>query len=402
MSLADDAKLLLIPTGYKASKVYSVFPTDGDGDFTYTRSGDASRVNPGGLIETISDNIPRIDHFGGGCPTLLLEPQRTNLQIRSEEFDNSAWSKVNASITANNIISPDGEMTADKLTSTAASVSTYVYEQHSLSTSTTYSMSVFVKKGTSNLVQMDLQDFTSGLQGRIKFDLDTETISNVVGTASVDNYGNGWYRLKCTFTTSSTLGTHYLRIFEFGTTSGATLYLWGAQIEAGDYCSSYIKTTTGQVTRQKDQCLNGGDSDLFDITEGTFFVDANNFGPPLNSYSMITFSDGGNNFIRLIYESTRIRVTIYNGATQNDQFITGVNDNQRNKLAISFKENEFKAYLNGVLKYTDTIGVVPTGFDKLNFASQYGTARHFEGKIYDARVYDRVLTQTEAETLTTL
>jgi hypothetical protein len=394
--------LLLIPTAYNTSKVYSVFPTDGDGDFTYTRSGDASRVNPGGLIETVGTNIPRIDHTGGGCPSLLLEPQRTNIQIRSEEFDNSAWSKVNSSITADNIIAPYGEMTADKLTSTAASASTYVYEQHSLSTSTTYSMSVFVKKGTSNLVQMDLQDFTSGLQGRIQFDLDTETISSVVGTASVDNYGNGWYRLKVTFTTSSTLGTHYLRIFEFLTTSGATLYLFGAQIEVGDYCSSYIKTTTAQVTRQKDECFNGGDANLFDITEGTFFIDANNFGTPFNDYNMITLSDGGNNFVRFIYESSRIRTSIENGATQQDYFITGVNDNERNKVAITFKQNEFKVYHNGDLKDTDLIGVVPTNLDRLNFASQSGTSRHFEGKVYDTRVYDRVLTQTEAETLTTL
>ena len=91
MSLADDAKLLLIPTGYKASKVYSVFPTDGDGDFDYTRSGNASRVNPGGLIETVGTNIPRIDHFGGGCPTLLLEPQRTNSILQSNDPSGANW-----------------------------------------------------------------------------------------------------------------------------------------------------------------------------------------------------------------------------------------------------------------------------------------------------------------------
>jgi len=402
MSLADDAKLLLIPTAYNTSKVYSVFPTDGDGDFTYTRSGDASRVNPGGLIETVGTNIPRIDHTGGGCPSLLLEPQRTNIQIRSEEFDNSAWSKVNSSITADNIIAPDGEMTGDKLTSTNASLSTYVFKQHSLSTLTTYSMSVFVKKGTSNLVRFDFFDTTSGTQGQLDWDFNTETISNVIGTGSFDDYGNGWYRLKVTFTTSSTLGTNYLRIFEFSTTSGATLYLFGAQIEVGDYCSSYIKTTTAQVTRQKDECFNGGDANLFDITEGTFFVDANNFGAPYLGYNMITLSDGGNNFVRFIYESSRIRTSVENGATQQDYFITGVNDNERNKVAITFKEDEFKVYHNGVLKDTDTSGDIPTGLDKLNFSSQSGTSRHFEGKVYDTRVFDKVLTEAEAIKLTTI
>src|SRR5210317_1273665 len=117
MSLADDAKLLLIPTGFGPSKVYSVFPTDGDGDFTYTRSGDASRVNPGGLIETVGTNIPRIDHFGGGCPTLLLEPLRTNKIIQSEDWGTS-WLFFNgASISTNQTIAPDGTMTADKIVS---------------------------------------------------------------------------------------------------------------------------------------------------------------------------------------------------------------------------------------------------------------------------------------------
>ena len=117
MSLADDAKLLLIPTGYKTSKVYSVFPTDGDGDFDYTRSGDASRVNPGGLIETVGTNIPRIDHFGGGCPTLLLEPQRTNDTTYSQDFtQTSYWNNViDVVATKNEAIAPDGTLTANKI-----------------------------------------------------------------------------------------------------------------------------------------------------------------------------------------------------------------------------------------------------------------------------------------------
>ncbi len=117
---------------------------------------------------------------------------------------------------------------------------------------------------------------------------------------------------------------------------------------------------------------------------------------------MITLSDGGNNFIRLIYEIARVRVTIYNGATQNDQYINNVNDNERNKLAITFKENEFKAYLNGVLQYTDTSGVVPIGLSKLNFSMTNNLSRWFEGEVYDTRVYDRVLTEAEAITLTTI
>ena len=86
MSLANDAKLLLIPSGYKSGKVYSVFPTSGDGDFSFSRYGNASRINEGGYIETEVSNVPRIDHFGGECPSLLLEPFRQNLQIRKSRI----------------------------------------------------------------------------------------------------------------------------------------------------------------------------------------------------------------------------------------------------------------------------------------------------------------------------
>lgn len=135
-----------------------------------------------------------------------------------------------------------------------------------------------------------------------------------------------------------------------------------------------------------------------------FFVDAVNFGTPLNDYSMITLSDGSNvgNFVRFLYESSRIRTSVFNGTTQQDYFITGTSDNQRNKVAITFKENEFKTYLNGVLKDTDSSGVVPTGFNRVNFSNPDGTSRHFEGKVYDTRVYDRVLTEAEAIQLTTI
>ena len=97
--------------------------------------------------------------------------------------------------------------------------------------------------------------------------------------------------------------------YSFAGDNSSGLFMWGAMIEEASYTSSYIKTEgeVGGVTRFKDECFKGGDADLFNITEGTFFVDANNFGTPLNDYSMITISDAtGSNYIRFIYESSRI------------------------------------------------------------------------------------------------
>ena len=77
-------KLALIPTGYKAGKVYSVLPESGVGDFTFTRASEATRINSAGLLEVEATGVPRleyplIDGVVNGCPSLLLENQATNL-----------------------------------------------------------------------------------------------------------------------------------------------------------------------------------------------------------------------------------------------------------------------------------------------------------------------------------
>ena len=64
----------MIPRGYKAQKVYSVLPTNGDGDFTFDRNDAGSRVNKNGLIEQVATDIPRLDYSDSSCPSLLLEP----------------------------------------------------------------------------------------------------------------------------------------------------------------------------------------------------------------------------------------------------------------------------------------------------------------------------------------
>ena len=400
MSLADDAKLLLIPTAYKSGKVYSVFPTNGDGDFDYTRSGDASRVNPGGFIETKGANIPRIDHTGGGCPSLLLEAERTNDTTYSEDYtQTSYWGNViDVVATKDEAVAPDGNFTANKIQANSGT-NFKILRTNAFTIPNGVTMSMFVKKGNHDYIIFKAQ-------GDYEFNLSTLQFNQSYSNVGYEDYGNGWVRLYAT-TNSSVLSYFgiYLTDSSFNQSWAASgnefVYVWGAQYEVGDFVSSYIKSNSGSTTtRFKDECLNGGDSDLFNITEGTFFVDANNFGTPYLNFSMITLSDGSNNFVRFIYESSRIRTSVENGSIQQDYFITGVNDNQRNKVAITFKENEFKTYLNGVLKDTDLIGVVPTNLDRLNFASQSGTSRHFEGKVYDTRVYNRVLTEAEAIELT--
>ena len=400
-------KLALIPSGYKTATVYSILPNNTDGDFTYERNGSATRVRKDGLIEELTVNdTPRLDWLNSDCPSLLLESQRTNIQAYSENFSGAAWTPAFSTITANSSICPNGELTAYKLETTSSVGSLNGFLQ--ITANTLYTYSLFVKADTTSICKIELYDTLSGgasyYYGLVNFDMSTETISTSLATASFDKLDGGWYRLKITATSPNPLQGGGTGV-SISLTQAGSIFIWGGQMEAGEYATSYIKNVDdiNGVTRLKDECFNGGDADLFDITEGTFFVDANNFGTPLNDYSMITISDAtGSNYIRFIYESSRIRTSVENGSLQQDYFINGVNDNERNKVAITFKKDEFKVYHNGVLKDTDTSGDIPTGLSKLNFSMTNNLSRWFEGEVYDTRVYDRVLTEAEAITLTTI
>ena len=75
-------KIITVPVAYKAGKLYSLFPSDGSGDFTTTRALDtATRFNSEGIRETVLANVPRIDHSHGTCGELLVEPTRINLFV---------------------------------------------------------------------------------------------------------------------------------------------------------------------------------------------------------------------------------------------------------------------------------------------------------------------------------
>ena len=400
-------KLALIPSGYKTATVYSILPNNADGDFTYERNGSATRVRKDGLIEELTvDDTPRLDWLNSDCPSLLLEPQRTNIQAYSENFSGAAWTPAFSTITANSSISPNGELTAYKLETTSSVGSLNGFLQ--ITANTLYTYSLFVKADTTSICKIELYDTLSGgasyYYGLVNFDMSTETISTSLATASFDKLDGGWYRLKITATSPNPLQGGGTGV-SISLTQAGSIFIWGGQMEAGEYATSYIKNVDdiNGVTRLKDECFNGGDADLFDITEGTFFVDAVNFSPPFNGYNMITLSNGSTNIVRFLYESSRIRVTVIaSNNVEQDYFIAGVASNQRNKVALTFKKDEFKVYHNGVLKDTDTSGDIPTGLSKLNFSMTNNLSRWFEGEVYDTRVYDRVLTEAEAITLTTI
>ena len=425
MSLANEASLLLIPSGYKSGKVYSVFPTDGDGDFTFSRGSDGTRKGAGGLIETMSSNIPRLDYLNSDCPSLLLEPQRTNLMLFSEEFSGTSWASLRTTITANTVISPDGAMSGNTFQRTSTSTSYLVHNISKSASAITYTTSAFIKKGSDDYFAMRVQgSYPSRVDIRFRFD--TEQIYYAVAVSNftlinsdVQNYSNGWYRLSFTYTTdtNTNLAVSFSprasngNIDSGDTSSNSFAYVWGAQTEVGNYLTNYIKTTSGTVTRQKDFIDGAGSSSLFNSLESTFFVEMASFlNAQINSNGIELAGVGSQNRITLQYDTApynQIRCDVRVLNSQQAIITTSSFDvTNFNKMAITYKLNEVKFYVNGQLIGTDTSvnTFAPNTLSEVRstIADISNDAFNLQAKIKDLRVYDRALTQAEAIELTTL
>lgn len=413
MSIYDKATLVQIPSGYKAGTLYSVIPNTADGDFTVTGDpeGEATRVNKDGLIESVAANVPRLDYplLDGvvqDCPTLLLEPTRTNSITYSEDFSDGSYNKNNATVTANNTTAPDGTTNADKITSTGTAPYARVTFTHS--TLTSYAVSIFAKKGDEDYLYIRALALSN--QPIASFNLSTGSLGTVNSglTAEMQNYGNGWYRCVIKYTTTSSI-TNNLVDFGFASSdnsrfssSGKFAYFWGAQIETGSYPTSYIPTSGSAVTRTTDKCLNAGSSSLFNDAEGTLFFDLENFS---GNTRELTLSDStNNNRITIIFygASNVIRFYVSNGgvAQADSAFSLSYTFGQRNKIAFRYKQNDFKAYINGAQVFSDTSGNTPVGLSRFDFANSNGTFNFIEGKIYQNMIFNEALSDSELETLT--
>jgi hypothetical protein len=344
----------------------------------------------------ITADIPRLDYTGGGCPSLLLEPQRTNLTLQSENFT-ATWIPNGAvTITANTTISPDGFQNADTIAATGAFNGVF-QAGIGVANATQHTFSLYVKN-ISGATSINIGVSSNPSSATINFNATTGVISSVgasITASSVVNAGNGWYRLNATYTTTGT--SNDFIIYATGT---MTFAVYGCQLEAGSYVSSYIPTLGSSVTRLADTASKTGISSLIGQQEGVLYCDIDFI--PHASQVVIAIDDWAN--LKVINigspSNTELTAQVFNGSNQYTATFGTAVIGQRYKCALAYKANDFAFYVNGVQVSTSASGSVPSS---LNFQLGAFTAGQTSDNQYNsAALYPVRLSNSELASLTSL
>ena len=356
-----------------------------DPQVTFTRASTATRFDQNGVLQTVASGVARSNNNQDYDPVtlaprgFLVEEQRTNLLTYSAQFDNAAWQKINSTINANVGVSPDGTANADKLEETAVTNFFAVVQNPTAAFSTTYTWSCFAKAAERNQITVNFSAITNVAA---IFNLVTGAVVTQgagITSASGTSVGNGWFRFSITFTTpSSGLNLLYHVVGPsvngnptYAGVAGFGILIWGAQLEAGAFPTSYIPTTTTALTRAADVASVNTLSPWYNSVEGTLYGEFAVAGyAPTSSFSIpAVLSDNTNNNV-ISVANTNTGANLYSYGEINTGGVSqagfygasglsfGVGSVR--KSAIAYAANNFAFTTQGAAVQTDTSGTVPT------------------------------------------
>jgi len=361
-----------------------------------------------GLLE----DEPRFDYSGGAtCPSLLLEPSRTNI-IPYSEYIEEVDLLGDAQILTTTDATPEGTNNARVLAYNGGSNQHYMSFAPSVTNGETYTFSVFLKKKELRYAALV---FLNDYAGRF-FDLETGTILGTTGGTLVDSkiedFGNGWYRCSITDDATSTSKFSGIYLSPDGTsigpivpTSDDGVYVYGFQVEQGSYPTSYIPNNSGgSVTRGVDELDGAGDTNTFNDSEGVLFLDVEN----VNANSAISISDDStSDFIQIYlgYQSSnpiRYRANSEGIVQFDTNFPYSLDVSQPFKVAYRYSANNFSIWINGVKADEVLSSSTPVGLSTIKFYNIFGALTKFDGKLNQALYFPEALSDADCITLTTL
>ena len=385
-------------TGSGTIGAVRIYPADDDLDVTGTSGSvyiqDAQLEQ--GLVATsvittgavpvqagLLENTPRLDYSGGAtCPSLLLEPPRTNDSPYSEYI--SAFNNLSAiNVNDNATDSPEGVSNAAFIYADATSNQHYISNNHSYTSGTAFTISIFVKVKDYDYFFIRAQDFLS--PSTTSFNLSNGTLAAAGGEDSytIESFNSDWYRISATYTpTSTTANNNGLRLGFSPTTSynytgdnSSGGYVYGYQFENNaSYPTSYIPTYGTSQTRVADGCVKTGISSLIGQTEGTIYLEAD-IQKHNEAGFYIAISDGaqlGNALYVYQPSSGTLTVLVRKTGNPSDGVIQVTSSNWTagiNKLAIAYTSTTAEFFINGFSKGTTTFSSLAS-FTNLTIGSR--------------------------------
>ena len=373
----------------------STFVSSTSGE-TWTLNGNASVFQP---------PVDASGPFG-----YLAEGARTNICLQSNAFD-TTWTKGGGSrVTSAYAIAPDGTNTAWQLLDSGATGLGEVYAYQFLTVaggSSTYS--IYVKEDQLNLVSLQTLDFDAGGNGTSFFNLatgawGTQSANHTVHSQSL---GNGWYRLAVSLSTASDLAGRVLVycVATDGTNAGvpldgtSSILIWGAQVEAGAFPSSYIATAAASVTRNADVLTApaAGNADTFPMTINL------NITPSalLANSSAISVDDGSSDRAFIYQDGTDWVGYITDGGVPQAQIINGAITplGVPASLTLAASLNDTNFYFNGSPGTVDTACTMPATPTTIRIGARYDNAMQPYASIRNVKIFDKRLTDAEVADL---
>ena len=338
--------------------------------FDFSRGSSATVVNKDGLIETVGANEPRIDFKDDSKGALLLEPSRTNLETKSNEF--STWGvNSNTTRTADYIISPDGTSNGTRLQFTANGFCSNTTQVNT----TQYTISCYAKRNDSGTQNVGF--FTNG--------------SGVVNSAW--EITSEWKRFTYTYTSGNASFVGIAGV------SGADISVYGFQLEQGSYATSYIPTQGSAVTRVAESTSQTPPDGVIGQTEGSIFIELDVNSRVLSSSWAFSLNDGTtSNYIGLRRSGgAEFFVHINVSGTTTALISTGIT-NGKNKISIGYASNDIIVYVNGVNVGADTSSSIPTTSD-LQIGNLISN-RTLEDSVYGFKLYNTRLSNSQLQALT--
>jgi len=335
---------------------------------TFTRPTGGGRTNAQGQYELLPANTPRIDYdpVTGECRGLLIEEQRTNLLTYSSDFANAAWGKQGATVEPG-VIAPNGSISGKLKESETLGVHR-LYRTFTATEGTAITISICAKAAGRSQIRINHGQM---FNGSTTFDLSSgERISGATSTTS-RYVGDDWWLLSVSGVATKASGIWYIQSavadnesYQGDGTSG--IYIWGAQLEAGSFPTSYIPTTNAQVTRAADIASVNELSPWYNPVEGTLFVEAVPKGIRGDTATAgIASLDNGTSErfqIRTYQANGSIAGTIASGGVIQAAIEKSfeLRAGERFSAALSAAQNDFALFKDGTLIGTDLSGSMPS------------------------------------------